>query len=261
MKSKATKHSRWRAAIFAALAHFGCSLLVAVVIALLVFYFYFPYPYRDIVGGKELFWLIISVDVVCGPLLTAVIFDRRKPRRELVMDLGFIALIQVLALAYGLSTLWQARPVYLVFEVDRFRVVTYADIKKDELQPETESLHRLSWYGGVQLLGTRAPRDNAEEMESLDFSIQGYDPSTRPSWWQDYALSIAEVKQRAHSAATLIQKKPQQAQLVRDAIAQIGKTEEGILWLPVTSFRSAEWIVLLDKNTAQPVTFLPIDGF
>jgi len=253
--------SRWESAFFAFLTHFGISSSVAIVIAFLVFYFYFPYPYREIVGGRELFWLIVSVDVICGPLLTVVVFDRRKPRRELTLDLSCIALIQILALTYGLHTLWHVRPVYLVFEVDRFRVVTYADIKKDELQPATHALHRLPWHGGIRLLGIRAPLNNDEEMESVDFALQGYDTSTRPRWWQDYALSIPEVKQRAQPAVALIQKQPQQAQLVRDAIIQAGKSQEDVLWLPVTSFRSAEWIVLLDKNTAQPMTFLPIDGF
>ena len=59
--------------------HFLLSLLVAALAALLVFGLWFPYPYREISGGRELFLLIVGVDIVIGPLITLAIFNRSKP--------------------------------------------------------------------------------------------------------------------------------------------------------------------------------------
>ena len=48
--------------------------------ALLVFAVWYPYPYREISGGRDLFLLVVAVDVVLGPLITFAVFNRAKPR-------------------------------------------------------------------------------------------------------------------------------------------------------------------------------------
>jgi len=246
--------------IRAALVHFFLSSIIAAFVAFLVFYFWFSWPYRDLVGGRELFWLIVSVDVVCGPLLTAIVYNKNKPRRELLTDIGCIALIQLIALGYGGYTLFNARPLYLAFEVDRFRAVTYSDILKDDLQPESNPLHQIPW-NGVRLIGTRTLVDGNEMLESLELSIQGYSPATRPDWWQDYEKNHEDVRQRAKPVAILIKNNPDNTTQIQTEITRANKKEEDIIWLPVTSFRSLEWVALMDKQTLQPFAFLPIDGF
>lgn len=107
----------------AACIHFGISLLVALAAALLVFLVWYPYPYREISGGRELFMMVVAVDVVMGPLMTLTIFNLKKPMKERCRDLAIIGLLQLAALAYGLWTVSVARPVHLGYEIDRFRVV------------------------------------------------------------------------------------------------------------------------------------------
>ena len=75
--------SRLRPALRAAAWHVSLSLAVAALVAFLVFGFWFPAALRHLAGGADLFWLIVGVDVVCGPLLTLVIFNPAKPRAEL----------------------------------------------------------------------------------------------------------------------------------------------------------------------------------
>jgi hypothetical protein len=47
-----------------------------------------PLSLRDVAGGQYLFMVLVSVDVVCGPLLTMVLFSPLKSRRELILDLS-----------------------------------------------------------------------------------------------------------------------------------------------------------------------------
>ena len=111
------------AALRASLFHLAISCLVAAGAAALVFGLWFPFPYRYLSGGRELFLLIVAVDVVSGPLLTAVLFSPTKPRKELWLDLSIVVLLQLGTLGYGLYTVQAARPLYLVLELDRFKVI------------------------------------------------------------------------------------------------------------------------------------------
>lgn len=229
-------------------------------IAFFVFKLWYPYPYREIVGGTKLFLLAIAVNVICGPLLAAIVSNPQKSKSELTKDLSVIGLIQLTALSFGLYALFQARPVYLAFEVDRFRVVTYADIKKEDLNPDVVDLHRVP-LTGVRLIGTRTPKDGEEMIESLDLSLKGFDPSSRPKWWVDYDAIKNDVIKKAFPISNLLGKYPDHERLIKESVEGLSKGSATILWLPVTSFRSMNWIVLIDGASAKPIGFLPLDGF
>lgn len=251
---------RWKAAAKASLLHFGGSLLVAGLAAALVFGIWFPYPYRELAGGRELFLLVVIVDVICGPLLTAVLFNPKKPKRELVLDLSLVALVQLAALGYGLYSVAAARPVYLVYEVDRFRVVSAADIDPKALKPGEGPLHTLPWTG-PKIIGVREPRNPDEKLESLELSVQGLEPSARPDWWQEYELSKPQVLSRAKSIAELRKKEPKAKDILDRAITESGQPESQLAWVPLTSFKVSNWVAFVNKQSAEIRAFAPVDGF
>src|SRR4051812_33844000 len=84
----------------AAAIHLAISAALAGLAALVVFVFWYPYPYRVLSGGRELFTLLISVDVIIGPLITLAVFNVTKPREELRRDLAIVGLLQLAALTY-----------------------------------------------------------------------------------------------------------------------------------------------------------------
>lgn len=92
--------SFWADRLKASGIHLGVSLIVAALAALLVFGIWYPYPYREISGDR---------------------------------DLMVVALLQLSALGYGLWTVFVARPVHMVFEYDRFRVVHAIDVAPELL--------------------------------------------------------------------------------------------------------------------------------
>lgn len=247
-------------ALKAASIHLGVSLLAAVLAAAFVFGVWYPYPYRDLVGGKELFLLVVAVDVVCGPLLTAVLFNPKKPKFELARDLALVAFIQLAALAYGMYSVAAARPIYMVFEVDRLHVVTAADVQPDDLLKADAPWNSLPWKG-PSLIGIREPLDSDEMMKSLDLSLQRNEPSQRPHWWQKYELSRPVVLKRAKAMTLLRGKHPTQGLMIDAAVAKSGQAEAALLWLPLTSFKTTEWVALIDAKTALPLAYLPLDGF
>ena len=99
--------------IKAALIHFSLSLLLfSLVMALLVLHWY-PLPYFWAEGAWRGVRIAALVDVVLGPLLTLIVY--RKGKKSLKLDLGLIALMQISALLWGLHTIYQIRPLFVVF--------------------------------------------------------------------------------------------------------------------------------------------------
>ena len=254
-------NSRIRSAVKAFLIHLCASALVGTCSALLVLGLWFPFPYRDLAGGMFLLWLLIGVDVGCGPLLTAVLYNPAKSRRELTLDLSIVVLVQLAALVYGVYSISQARPVVLAFEVDRFVAVTPADLDPAQLPEALPQYQSLSWTG-PRLVGARDARNGDERLKSVELSLQGIEPSARPGWWQPYEESAPTAQKRMKPLADLRQTQHATGQAAIDQAAQkAGLPLAQLFYLPLTSAKKLDsWIAILDKD-AQIVGYAPVDGF
>lgn len=239
--------------------HLGISLVVALLAALLVFGLWYPYPYREISGGRELFLIMVTVDVTLGPLITLAVFNRAKPWLELRRDLVIVVFIQFAALGYGFWTVFAARPVHLVFEYDRFRVVNAVDIPVELLHLAPRGLVALPLTNPT-LLSLRPFRDGNEKMEATMAALEGLPLSARPDLWQSYMSAKSEILQAAKPAAELKTRFPLQASAIDAVIAQSGYAPESLACLPLVG-RKSFWTVFLDPITAEIVAFMPLDSF
>lgn len=239
--------------------HLVISGAVAALAAALVFGLWYPYPYRHLAGGKELFVLVTVVDVVLGPLLTFAVFNMQKGWMHLRRDLLFIGLIQLSALVYGLYTVFLARPVALVFEVDRFRVVTAAQVLTAEL-PVADLAYRQLPLTGPRLLGTREPQPGEERNDALFMSaLRGVERGQRPKFWQPYANSRQAAMARAVPLWTLWARHPEQRQQQEEILRRNGIDPSAAKYLPVIG-RTSDWVVILN-DSGQPVHFVPVSAF
>jgi hypothetical protein len=112
----------------AAAIHFALSLTAVGVLVWLMLQFWYPQPYFRADGGWRVLRIIVLVDVVLGPLLTFVVFNRAK--RELVRDLAVIAVIQVVAFGYGAVTMYQYRPVFLAAVEQTLYTVNWPELER-----------------------------------------------------------------------------------------------------------------------------------
>lgn len=104
--------------------HISLSLVVFIYLAYKIYYDWYPQPYFTVDGGWQGIRLVAAVDLVLGPLITFLIFDLRKSRKEIVFDLMTIATIQLGALAYGIYATHSQRPVAIVVIDDYMVPVT-----------------------------------------------------------------------------------------------------------------------------------------
>lgn len=243
--------------VTAAALHLIGSAAVAGVVAALMFGIWYPGPFRHLAGGVTLFLIIASVDVVLGPLLTLVAFAPGKGRRELALDLGVILLVQVSALAYGVWTMAAARPVYLAFEIDLFRVVTAADVEDELLASAAPGRRTLPWRG-PQLIGVDRPRGD-EQVEATVLGLSGIHLAVQPKYWADYAsqrpLAWAAGRALSELDPELRRRLPAEVLYWPEPGA---RPLDGLRWLPVVSPR-ARWTVFVDP-AGTPVAFAPFDA-
>lgn len=254
---------RFRAAGKAALLHFLGSLLVACLAAVLVLWVWYPHPYGLLSGGLSLFLILVSVDVVCGPLLTFVLFNPRKSRRELWTDMSLVILVQLAALAYGMHTTYEARPLYLVHEVDRFRVITSGDYGDVDVRGDIAKLDTSldpHWLKGPQTVGIRDPKDSKERQEVMLESIGGgRDYSQRPDFYVPYDASYQpKALARSKPLKSFLDRYPQVEEEAKTLLKAYSVDLEAARFLPV--IHKQDWVAVLDAS-ARIVGFLPGDGF
>ncbi len=192
--------TRFIPALKAATVHFGLSLLVSGIVALLVFTIWFPYPYRELAGGRELFILVMAVDIVCGPLLTFVLFSPTKPKKELITDISLIAIIQILALCYGIWTVWQVRPLFLVQESDRLTIIARGALDPNKLAALPEEL-QPPFFGGPTKVSLRALSPSEIEKVKTDIQAGGNDSAERPDFYIPF--DVKKAYDNAHPFSSL----------------------------------------------------------
>jgi len=246
-----------RSRAHAAGLHLLISAAVAGLAAILVFGVWYPGPFRYMAGGRDLFLLISGVDVVIGPVLTFTVFNRAKGKRHLTRDLAVIGLLQVAALVYGLHTVYVARPVAMVFEVDRFRLVTANDVLVEELPKALPEFRELS-LTGPRVIGARRPEMGAERNDAMFMGAAGIDVGQRPIFWQPYALTQARALERSKPIATLLKQYPDSAADTRSRLAEMKADEATARFLPMMARQP--WVAVLDKSGAL-LGYLPLDGF
>ncbi len=153
--------------IKASLTHLLLSATVVSLAMLIVYLIWYPPPYAYTNNILLIIQILVAVDVVLGPVLTFVVFNTKKPKRELKRDLGIIATVQLCALAYGLFTLYIQRPVYTVYAMDRFEVLGDYDVV-DKGAPDSIGDKPIR---GPQYVYLRPPADSTERSKLLDLLV------------------------------------------------------------------------------------------
>ena len=246
-----------------ALIHLACSLIIVLVIALLVFLVWYPYPYFLISGGVGIFAILVGVDFVCGPLLTMILYKTEKKRAERVLDLMLVVFIQLAALWFGIYSVYQARPLFLVHEVDRFRVIgipDYYDSDVGHMLTSMPSAIRPRWFDGPKIVGIRDPVNASENQKVLFESVGGgRDYSQRPEFYVVYDEKYkAKALARAKPLSKFIDVYPHAEAKALSIVKNSSVELEDALFLPVQ--HRQDWVAVLDSS-ARVIGYIAGDGF
>lgn len=245
--------TRWKAAGI----HLLLSALVIGAIAAWVLSVWFPPALLPMSGIAGLIVLIAAVDLTLGPFLTLVVYKAGKP--SLKFDLAVIVLLQVGMLGYGLYTLAQNRPIFLVAAVDRLDLVMNQEVSDADLAlaPEPE-WQRRSWTGPVRV-GARVPTDIALR-EALLFNAMsgGRDVQQQPRHYADFDSVWTDLAPRVQPLVSL-ESKLDDGEKRRLARAIGSDTGQAWGYLPVNGARGTA-LILVDEQ-GRPGKYVAVDPY
>jgi hypothetical protein len=240
--------SRWQAAG----VHFAICILIALAVVAIMFFLWYPSPYFQAMGGGGLLTLIVGIDVIVGPIITLIIFNTKK--KSLKFDLTCVAFVQVVALAYGVSTMFQARPVYTVFNNDRFDVVIAADMDVKEQTKVTNAAFKTVPLSGPQIVAIDAPKDK-KEVERMLFS--GVESRAFSQYYVAYESKAKEAANASKPFSEWQKTHTATAEKLKTFLATKALDESKVGFLPLYT-RNEDMTVVLDRETGKILAIAPV---
>ncbi len=246
--------TRWQASG----VHLSICMVIAMTVVAIMLLVWYPAPFFGAMGGQKIVMMVIAIDVVVGPLLTLIVYEPLK--KGLRFDLAVIAVLQISALLYGVSVLFQGRPVYMVFVKDRFDIVTAVDIDAESLARAGIEEFRKLPITGPKLVAARIPTDT-KERERILFSAmdRGRDLQSFPEYYQPYEEQVETILKKSLPLAELRVKRPESAALIDAFLDRTGLSGGKLNFLPVATQKDQDLTAVIDSVKGEIVEILKID--
>lgn len=232
--------------IIAFLVHLAISCVIALISMAIVYLVWNPEPLYKATGITRIFLLMLAIDITLGPLLTFIVY--KKGKKTLKFDLAVIALLQISALIYGLYHVYEGRPVWIAYNVDRFDLVRVNEIdtrQLDKVKPE----YQTPAINGLQYVTAIIPSDDIEKKNQILFDEMGLGiaPSQRPELYQPLEKAYPKIKERALPLIDLNQyNDPNQVKLI------LAKYPQADSFVPLKA-NAIDMTVLIDKKNGGKV--------
>lgn len=230
--------------------HLLISALIALLAAGLVFFIWYPAPLHTAAGVTHIFLMLLAIDVILGPSLTLLVYKPGK--KTLVMDLTVIACLQLAALVYGLHTVADGRPAWLVFAKDRFEMVRVPDIDDRQLHKAPAQYQSPPWLGPQWAIAI-TPSDSEIKNDILFESVAGGpDIAQRPNLYQSLNSQRQAIAEKTQPLSSLI------AFNAAEQIKQLTDrypTANG--WLPLKA-SAEDMTVLLNADTGAVIAIVDL---
>ncbi len=231
------------------LIHLLISTCIAIAVIGVVFFVWYPAPLHSAAGVTQIFLLLLAVDVVLGPLLTLIVYKVGK--KTLIMDLTVIALLQLSALSYGVWTVAEGRPAWIVFGGDRFELVRIPDI--DQRNIGTHALYSTPAWTGPQWVGADLPFDLEQRNDIIFESVGGgFDIYERPNLYRPLQEMTASIKKHAQELSLL-----NKFNANSDVQSAVNKYPSATAWLPLGA-KHQNMVILINKETTQVIAIVDL---
>ncbi len=237
--------------VSATVAHLLISLVIAAAVVALFWGVWYPNGLDIVAGASVLLLILVTVDVLIGPLLTLIVFSPGK--KGLARDLLIIALLQAGALAYGVHIMLHTRPVFLVALVDGLLLVSANEVDDADLKRSSSPDYaRKSWAGPI-FVSSQDPKDPKRLTELTVSVIQGGPEIERlPEFYGPFDPMAKELVKRAARLSAWSESTDTH---VRQALSWVKKRglDSGTVSVVSIAGRGGISSMLLDTETAKPL--------
>lgn len=232
------------------LSHLSLSIFLALIIITWVFLIWYPQPLAQAVGVTHIFLMMVAIDVVLGPILGFLVYKESK--KTLKIDLAVIILIQLSALGYGIYSIAQGRPVWLVYNVDRFELVRNNEIIDINTQKVQAQFRTPPWFK-PKFTAVQLAKNNEERSNNMfEEVIGGISLAQRPERYVNLAQVKSQIQKRAQNLNEL--EKYNSKQEVETVLKEYPSANA---WVPLKA-NAIDMVVLMNKNSAQVIKIVDL---
>ena len=211
---------------------------------------WYPGYYYELSGTAWLILVAAAFAILVGPMLTTALY--RRDKQGMWNDIVVLAVVEVIALGIACNALYERRPAFLVFTVDRFEIVSPAEVDTTRIvYPE------LSQGGIETLVAARLPNDSELAQPIVDDILfnGGVDIDRRPALWEPYEYSAREAASRARPLADL--QGADAADQVQNWLDNQGEPAYKFGFLPIRGLKGDAALVV--NESGFPMTILGTD--
>ena len=252
--------------LFALACHFGISAAVVSIVIGTIIWIWYPPPFFYTQGLFKILIVLVSVDLVLGPLLTFIVFKPGK--KGLKFDFVVIALIQFSALFYGIYQTYTSRPVYVVYVKDRFEVVSQNEYIETYLKKAPPNSHYLNFsLTGPRWVGALLPKSTDRyEKEEIEFSETfGAGLRIMPKYYVEFEVVKSDALQSGIPADEINYEKigvitgpsSEDSKKVKDWISKLSLSPKKIALIPMNGYAKSG-IVAMNKDTGLVIGTLSV---
>lgn len=230
--------------------HLGISLVIFLLLGYLILFHWYPDFFFASDGGWQGIRIVAFVDLVLGPVLTLVVFNRAKPKTELRRDLAIIGTIQAVCLSAGVWVVYSERPVAMVFSDGSFQSMTI-----DDYVSVGQPVPDMSEFPGSspKWVSVRLPEDPGQQSEIRRAAMEEKVPiSTLSRYYQPF--STAHIQPQLDS----IRFRKPYAPFFLKFLEQQGGSADDYLFIPFGTRYTLALIAI--RNSDNKMIFLAVPG-
>ncbi|WP_139336465.1 hypothetical protein [Pseudoalteromonas sp. SK20] len=232
--------------------HILISFLLITLLYFIVIPLWYPSDLSRVSASSKIFKILVSIEVGLFIGLILLLFIGRNNSGKEVLIIYFIFFsLQVGAAFIGIKTLYEAKPMYIVYEFDRFRIVRPIDIFWGKENKE------YNFFTGPQFYSAKEyPSSDIRLLKSIKDSIDGFYPSFKKERLIPYEGSKTDIINNSNRLVTLSDRK------LKKVIELLGEINIDTLgYYPLVSHFSDEWIIIISLSDAKVLGYLHINGW
>ncbi len=159
--------------------HFSLSLIIVLTSICIVWFIWYPAPLYKATGVNKIFMIVLGIGLIAGPLLTFLVSKPNK--KSLRFDIVIIVIIQLAAFLYGLYQVYDGRPAWIAYNVDRFDLIRNNEIDNRKLLEALPAYQQVSNSGALYVAAV-IPKSKIQISNQILFDEvgSGIAPSQRP---------------------------------------------------------------------------------
>ena len=202
-----------------------------------LYFGWYRWPGWRLADATTVVVVLVGVDLVLGPLMTFIIANKNKSRRELTRDIGIIVAVQVCALIYGSASLWSGRPLYYAFSVNILQMVQAYDIDSHESKLGRQQNPELAphWYSTPRWVWAQLPTDPEERARIVTGTLSGGDDViSMPRYFKRWEQGLTEVRAQLKKVDDVPYFSPGEKKKLKERLQSAGFVPDQANTMPLT---------------------------